>query len=145
MYFYKVWARYGQKTIFCHQVVEKPLYSMQSRVKTECGHISAKPSGNRTNFFLVKIIYFFTILTITAWPCISKQEKVIPEKPVLGYTGNFCFARNFFLFWVRENLRKVKMWGKNNFYSKSVFIFWNFSGLGEIWPKNQIFGKILDC
>ena len=37
------------------------------------------------------------------------------------------------------------MCGKNNFYSKSFVIFWNFLVLSEIWPKNQIFDKILDC
>ena len=37
------------------------------------------------------------------------------------------------------------MCGKNNFYNKNFVIFQNFLVLGEIWPKNQIFGKILDC
>ena len=98
--------------------------------------IWAKSSYSWTDFFLMKISCFCPILTKTPWSCISKQEKVIPERPVLAYGGNFCFARYFFLLWVRENLRKGKMCGKNNYYSKNFVIFWNFLVLGEILPKN---------
>ena len=90
---------------------------------------------------------FVGLITFLILPQISNETWVLdfwgfletedlPEKPVLGYTVNFRFARNFFLLWVRENLRKGKMCGKNNFYSKSFVIFWNFLVLGEILPKN---------